>query len=493
MVEKDIRCLKMKAYEATIGLEIHVQLKTKTKMFCRTSAEYFGSDPNSHTCPVCLGLPGALPVTNRKAIESAVKFALGLNCKIVNFSKFDRKNYFYPDLPKGFQISQFDLPIAKNGWVEVENKKIRINRVHQEEDTGKLIHAKVKGKNVSLIDFNRSGVPLLEVVTEPDIDSPEMAKQFAKKIHQIARYLEVSEADMEKAGMRFDANVSISEKKSHKLGEKVEIKNINSFKFLEKALAYEIKRQLQIIKSGESIFQETRGWIEAKEITVSQRTKETSPDYRYFPEPDLPPLVFNEEYVSNVKKNLPELPTRKQERFLEEYGLDKNTVHLLTDDKNIAQWYEKALKLYVKNNKNLKERSKIIANWVCGELIRKIKEKSIPVLSVPIEPASLVELLQVLDRGEINQSSAKQIFSQVFNTGKSPLDLIREFGLTQVSREEDLDEVVKEILNENTKAVNDFKKGKATSLGFLVGQVMRKTRGRANPTTASNLLKKYLT
>jgi len=293
----------MNQYEATIGLEIHVQLRTQSKMFCRSTADYFGAQPNTHTCPVCLGLPGALPIINKEAINKAVTFALGLNCTINRQSKFDRKSYFYPDLPKGYQISQFDLPIGKNGWVEVGEKRIRINRVHQEEDTGKLIHTNIDGRQVSLIDFNRSGIALMEVVSEPDIDSPAQAKSYAKKVHQIARYLEVADVNMEKAGMRFDANISVKKKAQKELGEKVEIKNINSFKFLEKALAHEIERQIKSLESGEKIIQETRGWLESKAITVSQRTKESSPDYRYFPEPDLPPLLLSKFFTLNRSRS----------------------------------------------------------------------------------------------------------------------------------------------------------------------------------------------
>ena len=482
----------MKQYETTIGLEIHVQLKTKSKMFCRTSAEYFGSKPNAHTCPVCLGLPGALPTINKEVINAAARFALGLNCKVSPKSKFDRKNYFYPDLPKGYQVSQYDLPIGTNGWLEVDDKRIRINRAHQEEDTGKLIHAKVGGKESSLIDFNRCGVPLMEIVSEPDIDSPQLAKLYAKKVHQIARYLEVSEADMEKAGMRFDANVSVREKGTKKLGEKVEIKNINSFRFLEKALAYEIERQLKTIKSGGKIIQETRGWVESKGVTVSQRTKETSPDYRYFPEPDLPPLTFAEKAIKSIRSSLPELPGAKLKRFILEYGLDKITAQIITEDKFTAQWFENALSVYAKDVEDKSSRAKKVANWMIGELLRKLREKSLSIQSVPIEPAGLVELLVTLDKGEISQTTAKQVFSSMFDTGKSAARIIREEGLIQVSKEEDLERIVKQIIHENKRAVEDFSKGKEASIGFLIGQVMRQTKGRANPKIVSDLLRKNL-
>ena len=476
----------MKTYLTTIGLEIHVQLKTASKMFCTNSAEYFGAQPNSHTCPVCLGLPGALPVANEKAIDSVIRFALALNCKINGQSKFDRKNYFYPDLPKGYQISQFDLPIGEHGFMEVGDKKIGITRVHLEEDTGKLIHAKVDGENVSLIDFNRSGVPLMEIVSEPDVESPEEARNFSKLVHQVARYLGVSDADMEKAGMRFDANVSIRPQGTVKLGEKVEIKNINSFRFLEKALVYEIERQIKVLESGERVSQETRGWVEAKNITVLQRSKETSPDYRYFPEPDLPPLVFDPARLDKLRSSLPELPTEKSKRFEQEYLLDKKYVRILTEDNNIAQWYENALSLYSK------DKSKVLANWVVEELLKLIRGKNITISKAQIEPVGLVELLTILDKGEINQTTARKVLVRMFETGNSPSQIVKGEGLGQLSKNEDLESIVDETIRENQKAVEDFKNGKEASLGFLIGQVMKKTKGQANAKSAESIIREKI-
>lgn len=483
----------MRQYDTTIGLEIHVQLKTKSKMFCASSAEYFGADPNSHVCPVCLGLPGALPVINKQAIEAAVKFALGLNCKISSLSKFDRKNYFYPDLPKGYQISQFDLPIGKDGWLNVNGKKIRINRAHQEEDTGKLIHATVGDQKVSLVDFNRSGVPLLEIVSEPDIESPQEAKLYAKKIHQVARYLEVADVDMEKAGMRFDANVSVKQKGETKLGEKVEIKNINSFRFLEKAIEYEVVRQIKVIESGEKVVQETRGWLEDKGVTISQRTKETSPDYRYFPEPDLPPLTFLDSEIEKVRMTLPELPDLKQDRFESEYWLDINSTQIIIEDNFLAQWFEEAVNLYNKDKKSLKENAKVVANWVLGELLRKLNENNLNIKSIPLEPASFVELLKIVDAGEINQAGAKKVFDNMVESGEMPRKIIEGEGLSQLSSEGELNAIVDKVLESNPKAVDDYEKGKQTSFGFLLGQVMRETGGRANPKVTADILKNKLT
>jgi aspartyl-tRNA(Asn)/glutamyl-tRNA(Gln) amidotransferase subunit B len=489
----------MKEYITTIGLEVHVQLKTNSKMFCTNSSGYFGAKPNSHTCPVCLGLPGALPVTNQKAIESAVKTGIALNCKISKETKFDRKNYFYPDLPKGYQISQFDVPIAYGGFLMVEDKKIRITRAHMEEDTGKLLHTKVGGKMTSLVDFNRSGVPLMEIVSEPNMSSPEEARKYAKKLHQIMRYLEIADADMEKAGMRFDANVSVREKGEKMLGVKVEIKNINSFRFLEKALAYEVTRQVKKLKTGEKVIQETRGWSETKGETISQRTKETSPDYRYFPEPDLPPLVIGDKLIEQLRAEIPELPDKKIKRYQDEYALSSYDSTQLVEVRGVADWFEEAVLDYSRVEQRRKKpshidsrKAKVVANWVLGELSRLLKENNLTIKEAKIEPASLAALLVILDQGKITQQAAKKVFTKMFEEGKSPNKIIEEEGLAQMGSKDELDEIIEKVIRDNPKAVKDKKSGKEKAFKFLLGQVMKETRGTANPQVSTQILNEKL-
>lgn len=483
-------------YESVIGLEIHVQLKTESKMFCQSSASYFGSKPNTHVCPTCLGLPGALPVPNQKAIENSIKVGLALNCRINQVNHFDRKSYFYPDLPKGYQISQFEKPINAEGWVKVGDSKIRINRAHLEEDTGRLIHAEVEGKKVSLVDFNRSSVPLLEIVTEPDIRSAEEAKAYAKKIHQICRYIEVADVDMEKAGMRFDANVSLRPKGDPNFGTKVEIKNINSFNFLEKAINFEINRQKQILDSGKEIIQETRGWVEAKSETLSQRTKETSPDYRYFPDPDLPPVELSQELIDKIKAELPELPDKKVSRFQDEYGLTEGDSVLLTESKELADWYEKALTDYLSHqnpkNDQIVASAKKVANWVLGELKSYLNLNNLQVNETKSEPAQLAELLLLIEKNIVSVQAAKSVFAKVLQTGEMPLKVIEDLGLQQVSDSSEIEKIINEVIAENEKAVVDFQAGKENSLQFLFGQVMRKSSGSANPNLVRELLQKNL-
>lgn len=483
-----------KGYEAVIGLEIHVQLKTKSKMFCRCSAETWNEPPNSHTCPVCLGLPGALPVPNKKAIEGALMIGLALNCKAQEESKFDRKNYFYPDLPKGYQISQYDLPFSQDGWVEVEfegkRKRIGITRAHLEEDTGKLLHANINGKRSTLIDFNRSGIPLMEIVSDPDLSTVAEAKAYAQKIQQIVRYLSVSDADMEKGSLRVDANISLRKTGAKTLGTKVEVKNMNSFRSLERALEYEIKRQADILEKSGKIEQETRGWLEDKQKTVGQRTKEYAEDYRYFPEPDLPPLEFSQKDLRKFGGSLPELPDEKRKRFGKDYGLSQYDGSLLVSDRKLAEFFEEALKAYQKTPlvKDEKTSAKKVANWMIGEFLRKLNETQQKTEEVQITPAYLAELLYLLDKKEITAQAAKIVFSEMFDSGKKPSAIVSERGIGVIGIRKDLEKIVEDVVRENENAVEDFKKGKKESLSFLLGQVMRKTEGKADPNLTREIL-----
>jgi aspartyl-tRNA(Asn)/glutamyl-tRNA(Gln) amidotransferase subunit B len=502
-------------YEAVIGLEIHIQLKTKSKMFCRCSAEIWNESPNSHTCPVCLGLPGALPVPNKDAIKEALKVGLALNCKPQAESKFDRKNYFYPDLPKGFQISQYDLPFSQNGWVEIEivnskkqieKRKIRIIRAHLEEDTAKLIHANVKGKLATLIDFNRSGIPLMEVVSAPDIHTAGEAKSYAMKIQQIVRYLNVSDADMEKGSLRVEPNVSLRkvakgtrETKGTKglPPYKVELKNINSFRSVERAIEYEIRRQSELFDRGSTPIQETRGWDEVKLRTYPQRTKEEAFDYRYFPEPDLPPFEIPSFLIAQLLKQMPELPDQRKERFQKEFGLSPHDSNLLTSQKELADWYEEAILAYSQTEvKGIKakpdpKRAKIVANWIRGEFLRKLNETGKEITELAITPAHLAELLYLLEKGQITMAVAKTIFSQIFESGQKPSALVLQKRLGIIGKEE-IEDLINPVLRKNQKAVEDFKKGKLESLEFLLGQVMKKTQGKIDPKIARALIEKKL-
>jgi len=489
-------------HEPIIGLEIHVQLKTKSKMFCRCSAEIWNEPPNSHTCPVCLGLPGALPFPNREAIESAIIVGLALNCKPEKESKFDRKNYFYPDLPKGYQISQYDLPFSRNGWLEIETdgkrKRIGITRAHLEEDTAKLIHAEVAGRRVSLIDFNRSSIPLMEIVSEPDLSSSQEAKNYAVKIQQIVRYLNVSDADMEKGSLRIEPNVSLRRKGVRGLPNyKVELKNINSFRSVEKAIEYEIERQGRLLERGEEPIQETRGWDEIKLRTYSQRTKEEAFDYRYFPEPDLTPFEISSVLIDNLIKKMPELPDQRKERFQKEFGLSPYNATLLTSQKELADWYEEAVLAYSQTEvKGIKakldpQKAKTVANWMTGEFLRKLNETGCKVPNLAMTPAHLAELLYLCEKGQITIAVAKTIFSQIFETGQKPSALVAQKGLGAVKKEK-LEELIESVLGENQKAVEDFRKGKKESLEFLVGQLMRKTGGQVDPQTAREMIKRKL-
>jgi len=457
-----------------IGLEVHAQLLTKTKLFCNCSAEYFGTPPNTHTCPVCLGMPGALPVLNERAVEYALMAALALNCEIPQRSTFARKNYFYPDLPKGYQISQFDEPLAVRGFLDLPGgKRVRIRRVHLEEDAGKLIHTE---DGLSFVDFNRAGVPLIEIVSEPDLGSPQEARLYMEELRRILRYLGVASGDMEEGSLRCDANISVS--LDAQLGTKIEIKNMNSFKAIEAALEYEVHRQREILERGGSVIQETRLWNEKTQKTEPMRAKEESEDYRYFPDPDLVPLQIDDSWKHKIIASLPELPAAKRARFSHEYQLPEYDIAVLTEERPIAEYFEAVVKLY--------QHPKDVSNWMMSELLRLLKEQQS--LEIPMKPEHFACVLQMVRSGQINRTVAKDVIEESFKTGKAPDEIVRAKGLGQISDEGLLAEIVTRVLAENPKAVADFRAGKEVALGFLQGQVMKATLGKADPHKVRALL-----
>ncbi len=484
--------------EPVIGLEVHVQLLTNSKMFCSCKAAYTGAEPNTHVCPVCLGMPGTLPVINKKAIELTVMTALALNCSIATNSKFDRKNYPYPDLMKGYQISQFDLPITNKGWLSIEPensgpREIGITRVHLEEDTARLIHRiDVTGDTYSLVDINRSGVPLMEIVGEPDLKSAEEARLYLTKLHTILQYLGVSTGNMDEGSFRCDANISLREKGDPLPNWKVEIKNMNSFRAVFRALEFEIERQTNLFKNNESIVQETRGWSEETGQTVSQRTKEYAHDYRYFPEPDLPPLFVEKQWVQSIESNLPELPDARRDRFIQEYNLPTYDASILTSGIETANYFEDAISGTNLKNGRLSDRAKATANWIIGDLAHLLNNSGANIEESPIKPDHLCELLDLMDEGKISVRMAKEIFEEMYTDAKKPSLIVKERGLLQINDEEQLKSMVLEIINANPKAVDDYKKGNSNAVGFLVGQLMKETKGQANPKTANGLVKSAL-
>ncbi|AEF16781.1 Aspartyl/glutamyl-tRNA(Asn/Gln) amidotransferase subunit B [Thermoanaerobacterium xylanolyticum LX-11] len=468
-------------YEAVIGLEVHAELLTKTKIFCNCTTE-FGGEPNTHVCPVCLGLPGTLPVLNKKVVEYAVKAGLALNCEISKFSKMDRKNYFYPDLPKAYQISQYDLPLCKNGYVEIETsdgvkKKIGLTRIHIEEDAGKLMHENVDG---SLVDYNRTGVPLIEIVSEPDMRTPEEAYLYLTKLKSVLEYSEVSDCKMQEGSLRVDTNVSVRPVGSKEFGTKIELKNLNSFKAVQKALEYEIKRQIRLIEDGEMIVQETRRWNEQKGITESMRSKEEAHDYRYFPDPDLVPIIVSDEWKEEIRKSLPEMPEHKKERFITQYGIPEYDASVITSSKPLADFFEKCVLEY--------SSAKTVSNWIMGEMMRLLKETGKEVEEVLIKPHQMASLLNLIDNGTITGSIAKTVFEEMFATGKNPEEIVEEKGLKQLSNEDEIREIALKVIEDNPKSVEDYKNGKDKAIGFLVGQIMKATKGKANPQLANKIL-----
>ncbi|MEE8598195.1 MAG: Asp-tRNA(Asn)/Glu-tRNA(Gln) amidotransferase subunit GatB [Dehalococcoidales bacterium] len=484
-------------YETIIGLEVHAQLLTRSKMFCRCSADYASAPPNTHVCPVCLGMPGVLPTINQQAVEYSIMTALALHCAMSDYTKFDRKNYPYPDLMKGYQISQYDAPFGQGGWLAIEvngeKKRVGITRVHLEEDVAKLIHrTSPEGEAYSLVDVNRAGVPLMEVVGEPDLRSPEEASQYLMKLRSILQYLGVSTANMEEGSFRCDANISIRPESSPDSLAKVEVKNMNSFKAVYRAMEYEAKRQRKVTAEGGKLVQETRGWVEEKGKTVSQRSKEYAHDYRYFPEPDLPPLVLNRDWVEEIRLKIPELPEARRDRFVTEYGLPLYDANLLTSSKAMADYFEACLKTGIPHSLLLPKRAKTVSNWLLGEFSRLLNATSTEISNPRVSPEQFCRLLDVIDKGDISGASAKTVFEEMFNTGKSAEEIIKEQGLSQISDTSEIEEAVVQVINSNAQPVADFKAGKEQALKFLVGQIMKATRGRANPKLVNELLKRKL-
>jgi aspartyl-tRNA(Asn)/glutamyl-tRNA(Gln) amidotransferase subunit B len=472
-----------------VGLEVHAQVLTQSKMFCGCSTDYLTAPPNSNTCPVCLGLPGSLPVINRRAVEATIRTALALNCEIPEFSKFDRKNYFYPDLPKGYQISQYDLPFSRNGHLEFdvkgEARRSGITRVHLEEDTGKLLHAgAIEEAQSSLVDFNRAGVPLMEIVSEPDMRSADEAREYVMRLRAILQYIGVNNGDMESGQLRCDANVSLRRLGSTKLGTKVEIKNMNSFRAIHRAIDYEIQRQTEVLESGGRLVQETRGWNDARGLTVSQRTKEFAEDYRYFPEPDLPPLEVSRQWVSEIGASLPELPAARRERFIAAYGLTPYDASLLISSKPMAEYFEQTVRMG--------SPAKAAANWILGDFSRLLNADHNEIEESSVKPTHLQQLIHLIDSGVISGKMAKQVFEAMYRAAEPGPTLEAAKASSQISDAAELEVVVDRIIAENPKSVADYKAGKQQALMFLVGQAMKVTKGRANPERLNALLREKI-
>ena len=529
-------------YDVIIGLEIHTELKTKSKMFCTCDNDAEGKKPNTVVCPICLGHPGTLPVANKQAIEWTILTGLALNCKVNQLSKFDRKNYFYPDLPKGYQISQYDLPLVYDGYLEVypapfeqsddqnnknnnikndkkllkrcgvDGQKIKITRIHLEEDTGKLSHP--ANKKYSLVDYNRAGTPLMEMVTEPVIRDAQTAKKFCQTYQQILRYLDISNADMEKGQMRCEANISIQEKgkweyngnceikpiHDYKLNPKVELKNINSFKAVEKAIEYEIKRQINALKDGEKLIQETRGWDEKKGKTIKQRIKETSADYRYFPEPDLPPLNIDAKWIKKIKSQLIEMPLKKLKRFKKQYDFNQYDAEILISDKDLADYTEQViseLRAWIDSTgddweRQKKKLAKTAANWLISELFKHLKYDKINIKDIKITPENFAELIALVYQGKINSSAGQAILGKMYKNGGDPTQIMANLGLEQIDNKAKLEKIIKDILDKNQVQAQQYKQGKKNVLQYFIGQTMAATKGKANPKIVIEILKKIL-
>jgi aspartyl-tRNA(Asn)/glutamyl-tRNA(Gln) amidotransferase subunit B len=473
-------------FETVIGLEVHAQMKTKSKIFCGCTTE-FGNPPNSNTCPVCLGMPGVLPVLNKKVVEYAMKMGLATNCEIGEMNEFARKNYFYPDLPKGYQTSQFDKPICEHGWVEIEvdgkTRKIGLTRIHMEEDAGKLVHDEHEAK--SYVDLNRTGVPLIEIVSEPDIRSPEEAVAYLKKVHAILRYLDICDGNMQEGSFRCDANISLRPVGQEELGTRTELKNMNSFRNVQRALEYEERRQRDMLLDGEQVVQETLLWDPDKGASSSMRSKEEAHDYRYFPCPDLVPVVIDQAWIEAIRKTLPELPDERKARFVDELDLSDNDAGVLTSSRELADYFEAALKDYGNGKK--------LGNWIMTELMKSMKgEDAMDISQCPVSPANLAGLLNMVDKGTISGKIAKTVFEEMMASGKDPETVVKEKNLVQMSDEGELVAIVQEIIAANPEQAQQFRDGKTKVMGFFVGQLMKKTKGKANPQMANQLFSKEL-
>lgn len=482
-------------YEVIIGLETHCQLNTASKIFCNCSTG-FGATPNQNVCPVCMGLPGVLPVLNQKVLEYAVIAGLALNCEIAPYSKFDRKQYFYPDLPKNYQVSQYDLPIAEHGWLEIElvdeadnpiRKRIGITRLHMEEDAGKLVHAgsaRLSGSAYSLVDFNRTGVPLIEIVSEPDLRSGTEAAEYAQELRRIVRYLGVSDGNMQEGSLRCDVNISMRPVGQKEFGTKVEIKNMNSFSAIQRAIDYEIERQIQALETGERIMQETRLWEEGNQRTISMRSKEGSSDYRYFPEPDLTPIQVSAEQLKQWKAELPELPAAKRHRYESEIGLSAYDARVLTDDSLVAEYFEAAVAA--------KANPKQAANWVMGDIAAYLNTEKLSITQIALNPLLLAELISLIETGTISGKIAKEILPELLSGGGSAKELVERKGLVQISDTAELEKVIEEVIAASPKELEQYRNGKTKLLGFFVGQVMKKTSGRADPKMTNKIIAQKL-
>jgi aspartyl-tRNA(Asn)/glutamyl-tRNA(Gln) amidotransferase subunit B len=476
-------------YEVVIGLEVHAQLSTQSKIFCGCRTK-FGAPPNTQTCPVCLGMPGVLPVLNRRAVECAIKTALACHGEVAPRCRFARKNYFYPDMPKNYQISQYDEPLVSDGYVEIPTpeglKRIGLVRIHLEEDVGKSIHGEnLDDPRASYVDFNRSGVPLMEIVSQPELSSPEEAKLYLQKLRAILQYLEVCDGNMEKGSLRCDANVSLRPWGSRQYGTKVEIKNMNSFRHVQRALEYEVKRQAKALEEGEKLVQETRLWDATRGVTRSMRSKEFAHDYRYFPEPDLVPLLTTRAWIEEIRRTLPELPDARMQRFVTEYGIPEYDASVLTTSKALADYYEACIKQYPK--------PKVVSNWIMVELLRALNRDSIEVEESRVTPEHLAELFKLVDDGTISSTMAKTVFDAMYETGKPASEVVTEKGLRQISDESALLAAVEQVLADNPKEVDEFRAGREKLLGFFMGQVMKATQGKANPQAVNKLLRERLT